>query len=88
MVVRDGENGVIVPERDSKALARAIEVLLEDPILRQRMGQASRRLALSEFDEKRIVAQYLDLYQKLGVVPQAAASCREHQVAADEGETH
>lgn len=88
MVVRDGENGVIVPERDSKALARAIEVLLEDPILRQRMGQASRRLAVSEFDEKRIVAQYLDLYRKLGVVPQAAASCREHQVAADEGETH
>jgi colanic acid/amylovoran biosynthesis glycosyltransferase len=39
----DQENGVVVPERDSDALARALKRLLEDPTARERMGAAAKR---------------------------------------------
>ena len=37
-IVRDGENGLLVPARDAAALAAAIRRLLDDPGLRSRMG--------------------------------------------------
>ena len=37
-LVRDGENGLIVPARDAAALAGAIDRLAGDPQLRERMG--------------------------------------------------
>jgi glycosyltransferase involved in cell wall biosynthesis len=39
-VVDNGVNGVLVPARDSRALADAIAALARDPSLRQRMGRA------------------------------------------------
>ena len=43
-VVRDGENGLLVEERDPAALARAIETLAADGELRRRMGERGREL--------------------------------------------
>jgi glycosyltransferase involved in cell wall biosynthesis len=39
-LVRDGENGLVVPAQDSKALATAMERLAGDPALRARLGEA------------------------------------------------
>lgn len=44
-VVRDGIEGRIVPERDAAALAAAIEQLLEDRALRNRMAESARKRA-------------------------------------------
>jgi glycosyltransferase involved in cell wall biosynthesis len=44
-VVVDGENGLLVAPGDPIALQRALERLLADPALRQRMGEAGRRRA-------------------------------------------
>jgi glycosyltransferase involved in cell wall biosynthesis len=41
-VVRDGENGLLVPACDVPGLTRALESLLADPGLRQRLGKAAR----------------------------------------------
>jgi colanic acid/amylovoran biosynthesis glycosyltransferase len=41
-LLRDQKNGVVVPERDSDALARALKKLLEDPAARERMGAAAK----------------------------------------------
>ena len=53
--VEEGENGFLVPPRDSNALARGIALIMDDDDLRQRMGQYSREKACRDFDEKRIV---------------------------------
>lgn len=48
--VVDGVNGFLVPVRDSKALAEAMERLILDKILVAKMGRESRRLAEEKFD--------------------------------------
>jgi glycosyltransferase involved in cell wall biosynthesis len=63
--VTDGENGLVVPVRDPKGLAAAIQRLLEDPELRERMGAAGRRRAVQEFSHARIVGQILSIYRGL-----------------------
>jgi glycosyltransferase involved in cell wall biosynthesis len=68
-VVQEGINGLIVPRRDAQSLADAIETLVRDPRLRDRMGQESRRVAVEQFEQSKIVEQYLDLYRELGVLP-------------------
>lgn len=56
-IVVDGETGLIVPTRDTKALAEAIEHLLVDEPLRGRMGVAGRERALELFSAKRKAEQ-------------------------------
>jgi glycosyltransferase involved in cell wall biosynthesis len=47
--VRDGVEGVLSPPGDPEGLARALEPLIADPALRQRLGAAAERRAHSEF---------------------------------------
>ncbi len=64
-VVHDGRNGFLVPPKDPKALADAIERLLLDPNLRARMGQAGREIALDRFSDKLINAETLQAHSAL-----------------------
>ena len=48
-LVVDGETGFLVPPGDAAALAAKMKVLLEDPSLAKRMGEAGRRRAETEF---------------------------------------
>jgi glycosyltransferase involved in cell wall biosynthesis len=61
-VVRDGENGFVVPIGDVDALAAAHERLLADRQLRARMGERGRQLAVNEFSIERVVADTLSVY--------------------------
>lgn len=54
--VRDGWNGYLVPARDSSALAHAMEQLLGEPGLAEKMGVNSRAMAELKYDA-RCVAQ-------------------------------
>jgi glycosyltransferase involved in cell wall biosynthesis len=64
-VVCNGENGILVPPRDSLALAAAIGELLNDPLRRRHMGARARILAEREFGIDRVIQQHLDLYREL-----------------------
>lgn len=61
-VVRDGENGFLVPPCDPERLAERMIYLLSNPELAKKMGLAGRALVESEFDIKRTVGQYEKAY--------------------------
>ncbi|WP_158812805.1 glycosyltransferase family 4 protein [Methylocapsa sp. S129] len=63
--VRHGENGLLVPARDSLALASALRTLIEDPVLRRRFGVAGRRRAEREFASSIVIAETLAVYADL-----------------------
>jgi len=56
-----GLTGLLVPARDSRALAQALQQLIENPELRNKMGQAGRRRVLQEFKPDNI---WKELYQE------------------------
>jgi len=64
-VVAEARNGFLVPPRDSGLLVDRVRRLIADTGLRARLAQESRRRALAEFDERRIVATTLDVYGRL-----------------------
>jgi glycosyltransferase involved in cell wall biosynthesis len=64
-VVREGDNGLLVPPRDAAALAAALRRLLEDAGLRRAMGERSRARAVAEFSVERVIEQTLGLYREL-----------------------
>jgi rhamnosyl/mannosyltransferase len=57
------ETGLVVPPNDPGALAAAINRLLADPALRQRMSQAALARAQGEFNVTTMAARMYDLYQ-------------------------
>lgn len=64
-VVRHGENGFMVPPRNTEALAQALETLLCDSVLRERMGARSREIAIAEFSEDRVIRETMVVYRDL-----------------------
>ncbi|HVA45527.1 MAG TPA: glycosyltransferase family 4 protein [Pirellulales bacterium] len=48
-IIVDGETGLLVPQDDENAMARAIERMFADDGVRRRMGDAGRRRAYEEF---------------------------------------
>ncbi|MDP1927118.1 MAG: glycosyltransferase family 4 protein [Thiobacillus sp.] len=63
-VVRDGVNGLLVPVRDTAALAIALRKLIDDAELRCRMGEQSRLRAETEFGLETVIAQTLAVYRE------------------------
>jgi colanic acid/amylovoran biosynthesis glycosyltransferase len=61
-LVDNERSGILVPARDSAALADALQRLIDDPALRQRMGQAGREKILQEFNLQTSVAKRARLF--------------------------
>jgi glycosyltransferase involved in cell wall biosynthesis len=64
-VVREGETGILVPVRDFETLAHAIEVLIENPLLRREMGQKGRLLMEGQFDQEIMNSRTMKVYEQL-----------------------
>lgn len=63
--VDDGVNGFLIPVKDCNALAEKLRALIENPELRKRMGEASRRIAERDFGIADVVRRHLDIYASL-----------------------
>ena len=64
-IVQDGENGLLVPPKDTDALVKAIATLLENQDLRMRMGQRGRMIVVRQFSIERVSDQVLSVYDDL-----------------------
>jgi N-acetyl-alpha-D-glucosaminyl L-malate synthase BshA len=62
-VIDDGVNGILVPTGTPDDLARAVESLIQNPELRQRLGKAAKEKAATVFSADRIVTRYEDFYE-------------------------
>jgi glycosyltransferase involved in cell wall biosynthesis len=65
-IVEEESNGLLVPEKDPKELALAIERLCRDPARRRTFGIASRRIAEETFSLQGTVAQLKILLEGVG----------------------
>jgi glycosyltransferase involved in cell wall biosynthesis len=66
-----GDAGLIFPEEDVETLRDHLQRLLDDPIERQRLGQAGRCRVLAHYTMSRIAAETVDLYRSLIPSPQS-----------------
>jgi len=65
-IIKDHSTGLLVPPRDSKALAGAILRLLKDGDLRERLGREGRKLVEEKFSLDLMVKQVEAVYCKAG----------------------
>jgi glycosyltransferase involved in cell wall biosynthesis len=63
--VIDGVTGILIPVRDTQALAQAIQTYLGDRGLAQRHGRAARARVLDEFQPESVWALLFDEYLRL-----------------------
>jgi len=68
-LVVDGKSGIVVPAKDSMALAKAFEELYFDAKLRKRMGQDSQHRIATEFRSQYTIQQTIELYEVLICTP-------------------
>jgi len=64
-VVRNGENGLLIPVRSTLELADAIQNLIANPELRQKMGLRGREIVMSEFAVEKVVSETMAVYEEL-----------------------
>jgi len=64
-VVVDGKNGFILEAGSGKAIAEKLELLINDPELRERMGRASRMRYEDGFTEKTMVERMAEAFDNL-----------------------
>jgi glycosyltransferase involved in cell wall biosynthesis len=63
--IKHGETGFLVEKNDAQGLADALLRLLEDDVLRERMGRAGRRRAIEHFTWETVAEKLYDRYQRL-----------------------
>lgn len=82
--VIDGESGLIVPPKDSRALADAIIRLLKDDRYRQDLASNARERVLAKFQRRKIAQECIELYGKAAERFQARRNnvyLRDHEQA-------
>lgn len=64
-IVQNGDNGLLVAPNDSAKLAEAIEKLLDDPELCEKMGRRGREIFMERFTMEQVVNAHLSVYNSL-----------------------
>ena len=64
-IIKDGETGLVVAQKDARQLADRVNQLFSDPGLRARLGANGRRHVLQRFDWSIISNQYKTLIQSV-----------------------
>ncbi|OHV24222.1 colanic acid biosynthesis glycosyltransferase WcaL [Rhizobium sp. RMa-01] len=62
-LLKDGENGLVVPPEDPALLAKALETAIRDPALRKRLGDAAEKRVRDDFDYHSSIRQLTGLFE-------------------------
>lgn len=82
-VITHEVNGLLVAPGDIDALSTAIDRLMRDPLLRQRLGTAARATIEARFSLESMIERLLDLYGRFGIEARpACAAGAAHPTAA------
>ena len=68
-VLRDGETGLLLPGHDVAAFSTALQRILTDPPLRQRLGEGARQRVREEYTIDRAVSEFETIYQRITSAP-------------------
>lgn len=61
------DGALAVPVGDAEALAKALQAVVDDPVLRARMGENARAQALAVYDYVPAARRFLDIYSELAL---------------------
>jgi glycosyltransferase involved in cell wall biosynthesis len=64
-IVRDRETGLVFEKGDARSLTKVLDRLIDDPLLRERLGDAARRWVTAERDWSAIVRIADDTYREV-----------------------
>jgi len=64
-IVRDGENGLLIPYDDSAALGDALVRVIEDAELRERLIAGGKRAISERFDPATLASQVVQVYEQV-----------------------
>ncbi|ELP52864.1 MULTISPECIES: hormogonium polysaccharide biosynthesis glycosyltransferase HpsO [Microcystis] len=59
------DTGLIFPEKDGEALAKSIQILLDNPSFAQELGQRGYQRIMTNYTNKALAQKQLDFYQQL-----------------------
>lgn len=62
-IIREGENGLVVPDGDIDGLAEAMVRLMKDEELRKKMGENAKRV-VETFSEERVMNKWIEMYEE------------------------
>ena len=71
-LVQDGAEGLLVPPKDEEALAKALQRLIEDPTLREQMGQCGKQ-TVEQYRWQRVAQRVVECYEQAAAHHAAAA---------------
>jgi glycosyltransferase involved in cell wall biosynthesis len=84
VLIRDGFNGILVPERNSAGLTSAIGRLLDDDQLRKKYGGRSRRIIREAVNYDAMAGYYIRLYEGIALKHLNAVSLPRFEVSMED----
>lgn len=63
IIVKNGETGILVEEKNDTQLAEALVALLTDKVKREQLGRTGRERILNELTWDKVIEQFKDVYQ-------------------------
>jgi glycosyltransferase involved in cell wall biosynthesis len=63
-IIKDGENGFLVPRDDDEAFVRAVSTLIEKPLLRESMGEKARDMS-ARYSKHNVIEIWKHFWQSI-----------------------
>lgn len=64
-IIEDGENGILVHPKDTDSFVWALKILVQDEIMRQKLGVAGRHTVEEKFDYEGYIVKLQKIYEDL-----------------------